>query len=138
MWQDLESHGKFFPEQAHLLMVTVVQAQSRQVEKQEKRETVAQVMDVLRMMYGDAVPEPDDIFVPRWNSDPAFHGCWSNIARGGGAFALMQRGLGSLLFAGEATDPDFNGFTLGGFTSGQRAAAKVLDEVLAGAAVEMK
>ena len=41
-------------------------------------------------------------------------------------FELMQRQLGGLVFAGEATDYDFNGFTLGGFTSGERAAHHVM------------
>lgn len=128
VWQDLESHGKFFPSGAHLLMVTVVQAQSRQVESQPKDKTVAEIMKVLRQMYGDSVPNegPLRTYVPRWQADPAFRGCWSNMALGGGDFRGMQRALGSLHFAGEATDPEFNGFTLGGFTSGQRAAAAVL------------
>lgn len=130
VWQDLESHHKFFPSDAHILMVTVVQAQSEKVETQDTRKTVEEIMAVLRKMYsGRVVTEPLDIFLPRWNADPAFRGCWSNIQVGGGAFEQMQEAIGPLFFAGEATDPDYNGFTLGGFTSGARAAQDVLRRV---------
>jgi len=130
VWQDLESHHKFFPSKANILMVTVVQADSQRVETQPEHQTISEIQDVLKVMYGSDIPEPEQIYIPRWNSDPGFRGCWSNIAINATAsdFTLMQKSVGGLHFAGEATDYDFNGFTLGGYTSGQRAAASVLNE----------
>jgi len=127
VWQDLESSGKFFPEAAHLLMVTVVQRDSERVETQPTNATVSELQTVLRTMYGSSIPEPLDVLVPRWQNDPAFRGCWSNIAVGTGKrdFELMQRRTGGLFFAGEATDYDYNGFVAGGFNSGKMVADRV-------------
>ena len=129
VWQDLESHGKFFPEDAHLLMVTLVQRESERVEAQPQDATVSEVQAVLRSLYGAGVPEPLDVLVPKWQSDPAFRGCWSNIAVGTTRqdFEHMQRPTaGGLYFAGEATDADYNGFVAGGFNSGLVVADQVL------------
>eukprot|EP00656_Telonema_subtile_P000411 TRINITY_DN10190_c0_g1_i3.p1 TRINITY_DN10190_c0_g1~~TRINITY_DN10190_c0_g1_i3.p1 ORF type:complete len:128 (+),score=29.22 TRINITY_DN10190_c0_g1_i3:449-832(+) len=126
-----------------MLMVTVVQDQSKRVETQPTAITVrggqcglircqvSQIQKVLATMYGD-IPEPVSVLVPRWHADPAFVGCWSNVDVGAGNdadFEALQRNVGGLYFSGEATDPDFNGFTLGGFTSGQRAAKSVVESL---------
>lgn len=133
VWQDLESHGKFFPAKANLLMVTVVQSDSQRVEKQSKNETIGELQAVLRQMYGQNIPEPTDIYIPKWFSDPFFRGCWSNIAIGANRsdFALMQQETGGLFFAGEATDALYNGFVLGGYNSGQTVAEQVLQAMRA-------
>ena len=41
----------------------------------------------------------------------------------------MQRPVGGVHFAGEATDSDYNGFVMGGYSSGERAAHAVLGEL---------
>lgn len=128
VWQDLESHNKFLPAGAHILMVTVVQADSIRLETQPENKTIQEIQQVLRGVYGAQIPQPTAMHIPKWHRDPAFRGCWSNIKVGTDKsnFELMQRQLGGLVFAGEATDYDFNGFTLGGFTSGERAAHHVM------------
>ena len=128
VWQDMESHGKFFLNGTNILMVTVVQADSRRVETQSKKETVDEVQKVLKQMYGESIPDPLDVFIPVWSTDPAFYGCWSNVAVGTSKedFQLMQQPIGGLFFAGEATDYDYNGFVAGGYHSGKREAHKVL------------
>ena len=126
--QDLESGNKFFPKGSHMLMVTVVQRDSERVESQPQNATVGELQAVLRSLYGEtAVTEPTEIFIPKWQSNPAFRGCWSNIAIGTGKrdFERMQRRTGSLYFAGEATDYDYNGFVAGGYTSGENVAGLV-------------
>ena len=108
-------------------MVTVVQNDSRRVEAQPQNETVAELQGVLRAMYGDGIPEPLEVYVPRWQANPAFRGCWSIIAIGSSKadFDAMQRRTGSLYFAGEATDYDYNGFVAGGYNSGMTVADQV-------------
>eukprot|EP00947_MAST-08B_sp_MAST-8B-sp1_P000531 g531.t1 len=143
VWQDLSrKNDKFLPSSANVLMVTVVQQDSLRVERQDEAATIEEVRRALAKMYFsgngggrggglDAVPFPLEVIIPKWQSNPAFRGCWSNIAVGANAsdFKSMQENLGPLYFAGEATDLDFNGFTLGGFTSGERAAKAVLDDM---------
>ena len=129
VWQSLESHHKFLPMRANILMVTVVQDDSKRVESQPTQQTVHEIQQVLQKMYGSTIPEPLAAYFPSWNSDPAFRGSWSNIAINTTKqdFEEMQQPLGALHFAGEATDYNFNGFTLGGYTSGQRAASLILN-----------
>lgn len=131
VWQDMESHGKFFPIHANILMVTLVQRDSWRVELQPASETVAELQAALREMYGPDVPEPIDILIPKWHSSQFFRGSWSNIAIGTTAkdFDAMQRPVGGgLYFAGEATDAAFNGFVLGGYNSGEVVANNVLKD----------
>lgn len=127
VWQDLESGGKFFPEGEHLLMVTVVQRDSERVESQPQAETVHEIQLVLRSMYGEHVPEPLEVYVPRWQTNPAFRGSWSNVAIGTSPsdFEQMRRRVGGLFFGGEATDDAYNGFVAGGYNSGVQVAALV-------------
>jgi len=131
VWQNMESHGKFFPENANILMVTVVQAESERVEAQPKHKTIEEVQATLKMMYGQHIPEPVDIHIPIWNADPAFRGCWSSMQVGIQAadFEHMQAEVDGVFFAGEATDALYNGFTTGGYHSGEVVAGKVLGSI---------
>ncbi|CAE8590360.1 unnamed protein product [Polarella glacialis] len=129
VWQDMESHHKFFPKGSNILLVTVVHEDSKRIEVQPTAQTLEEVHAVLSNMYGPHIPRPLDVVVPKWHSDPSFRGSWSNIAVGTTVsdFRLLQKALGGLIFAGEATDQDFNGFVLGGYHSGERAAKHVLE-----------
>lgn len=131
VWQDLESHGKFFKKGSNVLLVTVVQTDSQRVERQSLKQTINELQENLRVMYGPDIPDPLDIFVPRWNSDPHFRGSWSNVQVGTPRedFDLMQKQVGGLFFAAEATDATFNGFTLGGYNSGMDVASRVLESL---------
>jgi len=143
VWQDLESGGKFFPPGSNILLVTVVQNESKRVEVQPQEQTVREILAVLRSMYGDAVPTngPINVVVPRWLNDPAFRGSWSNIAVGATDtdFEKMQAAVGGLFFAGEATDSHYNGFVTGGYHSGSDVALRVeiaLEATKAGITIE--
>eukprot|EP00747_Dinoflagellata_sp_TGD_P055290 gnl/TRDRNA2_/TRDRNA2_149472_c0_seq1.p1 gnl/TRDRNA2_/TRDRNA2_149472_c0~~gnl/TRDRNA2_/TRDRNA2_149472_c0_seq1.p1 ORF type:complete len:348 (+),score=53.75 gnl/TRDRNA2_/TRDRNA2_149472_c0_seq1:127-1044(+) len=131
VWQDMESHGKFLPHAANILMVTVCQELGRRLEVQSEARTSKELTQVLRSMYGPSVPEPLSIRVGIWGSDAAFQGSWSNVAVGTVRrdFDAMQRGVGGLFFAGEATDVDFNGFVAGGYHSGDHVAKMVIDDL---------
>lgn len=61
-----------------MLLVTVSDEESRRIEQQSDEETKAEVMEVLREMFGKDIPEAIDILVPRWWSDRFFKGTFSN------------------------------------------------------------
>lgn len=63
---------------AHVLLVTVTDDESRRIEQQPNSVTKAEVMEVLRAMFGKNIPEATDIFVPRWWSDRFYKGTFSN------------------------------------------------------------
>lgn len=59
-------------------MVTVTDDESRRIEQQKDSKTKAEVMEVLREMFGKSIPEATDILVPRWWSNRFYKGSFSN------------------------------------------------------------
>lgn len=53
-----------------LMVATVVNDQSYRVEAQSFEETQAEVMEVLRSMYGPGIPDPTDLWYKRWTQTP--------------------------------------------------------------------
>lgn len=53
-----------------LLVATVVNDQSYRVEAQSNEKTQAEVMEVLRKMYGKDIPDPTHLWYKRWSQTP--------------------------------------------------------------------
>lgn len=111
-----------------ILVATVVTDQSLVVEEQSDDETKAQILEVLRQMFGDdEVPEPIDFMYPRWGKKPWAHGSYSNWPPG---LTLeghqnLRANTDRLWFAGEATSQEYYGYIQGAFFEGRRAGQKV-------------
>jgi monoamine oxidase len=101
-------------------------------EKNELRgdvELVACLMDCLRKMYGQGVPEPTGHLVTRWNQDPFSLGSYSYVPVG--SKQSLRRQIGTpvesrVFFAGEATSQFFPSTVHGAFLSGVRAAYEIM------------
>lgn len=82
-------------------------------------------------MFGTAFPAPIAAQVTRWSRDPFALGSYSFHAVG--SSPATRRALagadwdGRLVFAGEATSPDYPGTAHGAVLSGQAAARTVLE-----------
>lgn len=63
---------------ANVLMVTVTDDHSRRVEQQPDSDTKAEIMEVLRNMFGKNIPDATDILVPKWWSNKFYKGTYSN------------------------------------------------------------
>ncbi|KAK1292564.1 Polyamine oxidase [Acorus calamus] len=74
IWQHFE---KEYPG-SNVLLVTVTDDESRRIEQQPDSTTKAEIMEVVQKMFGEGVPEIEDIFVPRWWSNRFFKGSFSN------------------------------------------------------------
>jgi polyamine oxidase len=124
VWQNINAPG-YIPQNTstNVIMVTAVDDMARSNEKRTDAEIQAEAMQVLREMYGDDIPQPDDIIVPRWNSDPLYRGSYSNWPLG----VLDQHhenlrqpvGNGRVLFTGEAMSPEAFGYVQGAWLEGQ-------------------
>ena len=131
-WQNLErDDNTLFPAKAGLFMVTIVTQWAVPAENQTDAHIASEAMHVLAQMYADrTVPAPTAVFVPRWHSDPAFLGSYSNMRVGASTtaqyFTEMQQPDGVHFFAGEHTDYDHNGFVEGAFNSGIVQGKKIL------------
>lgn len=103
--------------------------QGRQIEAASDGATVASAMETLKTIFGPQIPEPVDVQITRWATDPFALGAYSYPAVGSTprdrqvlAAPLDQR----VFFAGEATHPDYFGTTHGAYLSGLRAAEEIL------------
>ncbi|OVA09845.1 Amine oxidase [Macleaya cordata] len=92
IWQHFE---KVYPG-SNILMVVVTDEEARRIEQQTDAETEAEVMEVLRFMFGRNIPNPSDIFVPRWWSNRFFKGSFSNwpIGFSGSNFDRLRAPVG--------------------------------------------
>ncbi|KAI7871260.1 hypothetical protein BDF14DRAFT_1993399 [Spinellus fusiger] len=122
VWQNLNAPGylKGGPS-TNVLFVTVTQEESYAVEAMTDAEVQAEIMEVLRSMYGPKIPEPTSILFPRWHSNPLFRGSYSNwpIGELSEHHANMKAPLQNrLFFAGEAMSTNYFGFLQGAWFSG--------------------
>ena len=91
---------------------------------------VGSAMDVLRGIYGAAVPEPSSWQITAWSRDPWSLGSYSFHAVGSGPEqrrALAEPVDGRLFFAGEATAERGYQTVHGALLSGLREADRILD-----------
>ncbi|KAL2634584.1 hypothetical protein R1flu_006063 [Riccia fluitans] len=116
IWQHLERE---LPE-SNIIFVTVTDDESRKIEQQSNNETLAEIMEVLKSMFGPDIPEAEEILIPRWWSDRLYKGSFSNWPIGvtHHEFAQLQAPIDRLYFAGEHTSALYNGYIHGAYFSG--------------------
>lgn len=105
------------------------------LESWSDHEVVAEVMPVLRTMFGKEIPSPDAVSVSRWHQDPYAGGAYPHVPVGASMedFDVLASPEGTrLFFAGDATSSTYPSTVHGAVLSGRRAAGEVL-EALAGA-----
>ena len=100
----------------------------------EKIEELADQAIVMRLrkdfsgVMGTAVPEPTNVMIQRWRSDPFARGSYAYLrvgANGGEPEVLSRPIAGRVFFAGEALHLHDPGTVHGAFWTGQRAARQV-------------
>ncbi|ETN42703.1 uncharacterized protein HMPREF1541_01861 [Cyphellophora europaea CBS 101466] len=127
VFQSLDGPG--FINGSGILFVTVVQDQSYTAEAQGSNVTEGEVMEVLRKMYGQDIPDPTAFMYPTWSLEPWTYGCYSNWPQGTTLeqHANLRANLDRLYFAGEATHPEYYGFLQAAYYEGQTAAQTIVD-----------
>ena len=105
-----------------VLIALVTGNAAEQVETRDERDVVAEVVGVLRRIYGaERVREPLRAKVTRWRSDPHTRGTYSFIppgATGADIDALAEPVADRLFFAGEATSRTHPATTTGAMMTG--------------------
>ncbi len=89
---------------------------------------LAGAMKTLRVIYGDAIPEPEGYLITRWGKDPFSFGAYSHIppfASGDDYDALFEPVDDVLYFAGEATSREYPATQHGAYLSGVAAAEEI-------------
>ena len=91
-------------------------------------------MDILREMHGNDIPEPEDILIPSWISDPLYRGMFSNAAPGvtEEMYEEAASPVGKLYFSGEGMCKLYFGTVVGGYVSGLTTGQETLNNILMG------
>jgi monoamine oxidase len=101
---------------------------AREVEALSDEQTVAGMMQTLRGVFGDDIPEPTAVLVTRWSQDPFAYGSYSYMAVGAtpaDVEALAAPEDDTLFFAGEATESEHAATVHGAILAGRRAADEI-------------
>ena len=108
--------------------MTVTQDESNRVERQSNNITKAEVLAVLRDMFGaDTVPDPIAFLYPRWTLEPWAYGSYSNWPPGTTLemHENLRANVGRLHFAGEASSTELYGFLHGAWFEGRDKAVQI-------------
>ncbi|KAI5078844.1 hypothetical protein GOP47_0006515 [Adiantum capillus-veneris] len=124
-WQHLEN---VYPG-SNILFVTVTDDESRRIEQQPDHVTKTEIMEVLRKMFGERIPDASEILVPRWWKNSFHGGSYINwpIGVSEADFDRMKAPIGPLYFTGEHTSAQFNGYVHGAYLSGIATAETLID-----------
>ncbi len=101
---------------------------AHEIEELSDQAIVARLRKELSGVMGTAVPEPTDVMVQRWRSDPFARGSYAYLRVGanGGEPEILSRPIaGRLFFAGEALHLYDPGTVHGAYWTGQHAARQV-------------
>jgi len=101
----------------------------RHLQTRPDAEIVADSVNALRALYGDAVGQPVRSWVTRWGDDPYSRGSYSHLPIGASHRdhdALAGPFPGGLRFAGEATWGEEPATVGGAYASGRRSAESIL------------
>ncbi|XP_015766353.1 PREDICTED: polyamine oxidase-like, partial [Acropora digitifera] len=124
-FQDLDRPGLF--NGSKMLLATVTGDVALRVEAQDDSQTLDEVMQVLRNMYGDGIPNATEIALSKWSQNPYVRGSWSDPVIGTDytVHANMAGRIKNLFFGGEATHGDWYGFMQGAYYSGWERANEI-------------
>ncbi|UNB54445.1 NAD(P)/FAD-dependent oxidoreductase [Mycolicibacterium sp. YH-1] len=103
----------------------------REVEAMSDEQVIDSVLDSLKRIYGESVPDPVNHWVTRWGADPYSLGSYSHVAHGAthDDHDGMATPVGGVLhLAGEATWSTDPATVNGALLSGHRAAERILGE----------
>ncbi|HLO87116.1 MAG TPA: FAD-dependent oxidoreductase [Nostocaceae cyanobacterium] len=91
---------------------------------------IQSAMKVLRTIYGENIPNPEDWLITRWGADQFTKGSYSYLPVGASNAdreALAEPVANKLFFAGEATSKDYPATVHGALLSGKQAAKQIIN-----------
>ncbi|PFX17976.1 Polyamine oxidase [Stylophora pistillata] len=130
VWQDLSRPG-INSVNSGMLEITVTGAEGRRIEGQSFNETKAEIMEILRKVYGEGIPEATDIYYHRWSKEPLTQGAFSDPVVGMTSkdWENIGKNLGRLYFAGEATSEEWYGYMQGAYLTGDKKGKMIAENI---------
>lgn len=126
LWPSMFNLYKQYGDIALIAISTALEA--IEVEAISDEQIVFELMTILRELYGDDIPQPNDVRITRWAQDPFSYGSYSFMKVGADSQSrrdLAQSVGDKLYFAGEATNWDYPATVHGALLSGLREAEKI-------------
>ena len=114
---------------ANALMTFAFGDYSEQTENMSDAEVIEEIMEHLKSIYGNDIPNPTNMLRTKWVSNEFSFGSYSFAAKGtrSSAFDILAESVNEkLFFAGEHTSRDYRGTVHGAFLSGEREAEKII------------
>lgn len=102
---------------------------AEQLEQLSNKEIIDLVMQRLRKLFGNNIPDPAETVITRWRQEKFSGGSYSYIAVNGSGddyHAMAEPVAERIFFAGEATDASFFATVHGAYISGVREAERIL------------
>ncbi|CAN1179762.1 Polyamine oxidase 1 [Linum perenne] len=105
---------------SNILFVAVTGDESKRILKLSDSEIQEEAMSVIRKMFGNKIPDPDQILVPRWLSNRFFRGSYSNWPAGykTSSHKKLRDPIGPIFFTGEHTCAKYLGYADGAYSAG--------------------
>ena len=118
-----------FPDKP-VLLAFAVGDNARDKEKLSDNAIVNSIMEMLYNIYGDDIPEPEEVKITRWASDEFARGAYSYTSVGMTPFdydVIIKPVQDRVFFAGEHTSKDSPATVHGAYESGIREADRIAD-----------
>jgi len=112
----------------NILLVFTQGQQAHRLEKLSDEDSIKEVMLMLRMLYGEDIPNPQDTLITRFGMEEFSRGAYSYTAVGATVEdydTLAEPILNRVFFAGEATSKEYPATTHGAYLSGIREAERI-------------
>ena len=111
-----------------VLIATVIGKNAEAVYVQSKEKTTADIMLILRKIYGQKLADPVNVVIPDWGINPYYKGMYSLVRVGYSEHDKKQLAapLGRLYFGGEATSGCCSAYVHGAYLSGIDVANAIL------------
>lgn len=102
-----------------------------EIETWDDDKIIADVMGVLRTIYGNDIPDPTDWLITRWGQDPFSYGSYASLGVGASPDTrkVLRAPHGNIFFAGEATTLGAPATVHGALISGRDGASDLLQQV---------
>ncbi|OAY30888.1 polyamine oxidase 1 [Manihot esculenta] len=116
LWQHLENEHPG----SNILFVTVTADESRRIEQLPDEAIEEEIMVILKKLFGNNIPKPESILVPRWGLDRFYKGSYSNWPDNYSQKRKDQLAdpVGPVYFTGEHTSDRYIGYATGAYSAG--------------------
>jgi polyamine oxidase len=122
--------GHLYPGSPPMVIITLTGSEAIRVSNQNVEDTKAEIMNVIKQIYGNSTSNITDILIPSWINDPLYRGMYAYPRFGmieNDLFTIKQPS-GKLYFSGDSLSFPYMGYIHGGYCEGLTTANGILND----------